>query len=486
MSRLRLGIPVTYQFSVRYLLHTGLLSRLAEVADPVVLMGWDDEDLRRRLEAEGVEARALPQGEMGPGYLRHRRAVDLMFQQQLRSPTTAIDWYRRDAVYGTRTRLRRRARRLVEGTPGRLPGGRDRVLAKEARLLVSDTELARVARGLDDLRLDAVLSVTPYHRMEELFLRAAERAGLALVTSIISFDNPTSRPWIPVTFDRYLVWNANNRQELLRSYPELSPPQVEVTGAPQFDFYANPAWCWSEEEWREALGLSADRPVVLFGGGPSVHVPNEPAFLEVLDDAIERGEVPGRPVIVFRRHPMEAQSTWEPTLARCRHVVSDEPWAVEAGSEATSSARVADIERLVSTLAHSAVHVSTSSTLTVDGAWFDRPQVGPAFDDAPGRPHDRQVRTMYEREHWLPIAASGGMAIAHDRASLVRAVARGFTHPEEGAEGRRRILDEIITFTDGRATERVAAGVAQGLGVPAPRAGAPGAPHPTDAAPGAP
>jgi len=482
LRRTRLGIPVTYQFSVRYLLHTGLLQRLGEAVQPVVLLSWSDDELRAQLEAAGAEVRPLPDGQMGGLYLRHRRVLDLMFQQLLDSPTTAIDWRRKDNVYPARTRLRRRARRAVESLPGHLPGGPDRMLARDARLLVIDTDVAAVERDLATLDLDAVLSVTPYHRREELLLRAAARCGLPLVASIISFDNPTSRPWIPVTFDRYLVWNRRNRQELVRAYPAVSADRVVVTGAPQFDFYANPRWRWSEQQWRTVLGLAEDRPVILFGGGPSVHVPNEPSFLAQIDDAIELGEVPGRPVVVFRRHPMEPQSTWESTLARCRHVVSDEPWPVRTGAVETSSAGVADIERLVSTLAHSAVHVSTASTMTVDGASFDRPQVGPAYDDTPGRAHHRQVSDMYRREHWLPIAASGGMAVAEDRDAMIRAIRRGFTHPGEGAEGRRRLLTEVISFTDGRATERVAAGVCDALGLPTPRSGSPGAPHPSDVA----
>ena len=387
MSRLRVGIPVTYQFSVRYVLHTGLLRRLAEVLDPVVLLSWDDPDLVGRLEGAGAEVRTLPDGVMGDAYLRHRRMVDLLFLSRLDSPTTAIDRRRRDAIYSRPTQLRRRLRRVVESVPPRLPGGSERILGRERDLLATDTDIDEVTRQTDALGLDAVCSVTPYHRREELFLRAVERRGLPALASIISFDNPTSRPWMPVTFDRYLVWNRQNRDELVRSYPEVDPDRVVVTGAPQLDFYANPRWRWDEEGWRRRLGLPSDAPVVLFGGGPSVIVPHETQFLAHLDDAVAAGALPDDPVLLFRRHPMEPPETWTSTLARCRHVVNDEPWALgPTGRVETSTAGTEDIERLVSTLAHSAVHVSTSSTMTVDGAWFDRPQVGPAYDDDPADP----------------------------------------------------------------------------------------------------
>lgn len=477
-TRPRLGIPVTYPFSVRYLLHTGLIRRLSEVTDPVLLLAWEDADLTRQLEAEGAEVRSLPRGEVGPEYLRRRQAVELLFQHRLASPTTAIDWRRKDSRFGPVVRFRRRLARAIHGVSGRLPGGPDGVLADEARALLSDTDVAAVHGALRSLRLDALLSVTPYHGQEELLLRAGAREGLPLLTSIISFDNPTTRSWMSVTFDRYLVWNAHNRDELVRAYPEIDPALVRITGAPQMDFYANPRWCWSEEAWRVALGLPEDRPVILFGAGPSALVPHEPDVLAIIDEAIGSGRIPGRPVVVLRRHPMAPQTTWAPVLSRCGHVISDEPWPVTTGALTTSSPRVADIERMVSALAHSDVHVSTSSTMTVDGAWFDRPQIGPAFGGERSRVGDRAVRDLYRREHWLPIARSGGMSISPDPGSLVHDIGRGLSHPEERADGRRRVLEEIVTFTDGRATERVAAGIADALGVAAPAAGPPGAPHP--------
>jgi hypothetical protein len=143
--------------------------------------------------------------------------------------------------------------------PALLPGGESRAFDLEKALLESDTEIGAVTAQMDALRLDGVLSVTPYHRQEDLALRAAERLGIPLVTSIISFDNTTCRPWIPVTFDRYLVWNAHNRDELVRAYPAVDAARIGITGAPQFDFYANPAWCWSEDTWRSSCSPAVPR-----------------------------------------------------------------------------------------------------------------------------------------------------------------------------------------------------------------------------------
>jgi hypothetical protein len=102
--------------------------------------------------------------------------------------------------------------------------------------------------------------------------------------------------------------------------------------------------------------------------------------------------------------------------------------------------------------------------MTVDGSVFDRPQVGPAYDDRPGRRYDRTMRELYAHEHFLPITSSGGLDIAHDRQALIRAIASGLSRPALRSAGRRQLVREIITFTDGQSTERVLAELRKVLG----------------------
>ena len=84
---------------------------------------------------------------------------------------------------------------------------------------------------------------------------------------------------------------------------------------------------------------------------------------------------------------------------------------------------------------------------------FDRPQVGPAYDDTPNGYSDQTSKELYLQEHYLPIANSGGVAIVQSREELVKAVREGLEHPEKLAEGRRRLIREICTFDDGKATD---------------------------------
>jgi hypothetical protein len=95
--------------------------------------------------------------------------------------------------------------------------------------------------------------------------------------------------------------------------------------------------------------------------------------------------------------------------------------------------------------------------MTVDGAFIDRPQIGPAYDDRPGHPCERAVRELYLREHYLPITQSGGLTIANSIRELVASICDGLDFPDRQKDGRKRLVKEIVTYDDGGCTERVAA-----------------------------
>jgi hypothetical protein len=104
--------------------------------------------------------------------------------------------------------------------------------------------------------------------------------------------------------------------------------------------------------------------------------------------------------------------------------------------------------------------------MTVDGAIFDKAQVGPAYDDSPSRKYHRSALECYHQEHFLPITSSGGIAIPRSREELVSAVKAGFINPAERREGRRVLVKEICTFTDGECTQRVAGAIREFIGQP--------------------
>ena len=464
MSKPRLLIPISLQFSVRYLLRTGLLARIREMAQPVILLAWDDDALKRELEVEGCEVHPLAKAEWGLPYTRARMLVNLWHHHRLASPSLAIR-ERRDNLNRTfRQRLRQTAHVTVRKSILAIPGSSVWARKHEAELFLKDTNAREVETQIQRLAPDALFCLTPFLKDEELTARVCALLQIPSSTAILSFDNLTTRSWMPVIFQQYLLWNRHNLEQLGRGYPESLESRVEIVGSPQFDFYWNPKYLLPEEEWRRMLGLPAGRPVILFGGGHYGCAPHEPQFLEQLDGAIETGKVSRDAIILFRRHPVDPIERWQPVLRSARNVVYDDPWKLGAQVLGHTNVRDQDIVKLASSLYHAKVHVNVASSMSVDGAIMDRPQIGPAYDASPGGKYHRAAKECYLQEHYLPIYRSGGIDIVESPVKFTRAVQGAFEKPGRASEGRRRIVEEICTFNDGKCAGRVALQVASFLG----------------------
>lgn len=464
MSRPRILTPVSLQFSVRYLLRSGLLRRLGEVAQPVVLLAWDDPELTAELEAAGCEVHPMVTSQWGDSYSRVRSYANESFKRRLASPSTAIRERRADLDRGRWTRVRRRIRRQCIHAALGAPGLERWLKAKEDALFWSDTNARAVARQVQSLKLDAAFTLTPFLFDEEMALRVAKQQGIPALASILSFDNLTTRSWMPFVADRYLLWNRHNAAELRRGYPEAANVEIRLVGSPQFDFYYDSSYTWPRQEWLGELGLEGGHRWVLFGGGYYTCAPHEPQFLSHLDEAITAGLLPDDVRILFRKHPVDPIDRWTPVLERARNVVYNEPWAVKSKVRGHTNVRRRDIEQLASTLYHCGVHVNVASTMSIDGAILDRPQVGPAYDASPGGKYHRSSLECYQQEHFLPLLGSGGIDVATTPGRLVEAVRLGLDEPEARRAERDRLVREACTHHDGFATERVASEVISFVG----------------------
>jgi len=454
MPKPRLLIPVFTHFSVRYILRTGMLAQLAGFTDPLIALSWEDAALESEFMQLGAAIYHVPNFTFSPRFKETRELVNFWHKLYRKTNTTEIDIRREASLLSFRDRVNYEILimkdRIKTANPARIP----QLLKEEESLFWSDTNYHEFDAILDQAKPDAIFSITPFVNKEEPLLRCAQKRGITRFTSILSFDNVTSRTRLPVSFTHYLVWNRYNHDELLRAYPEITPSQITISGPPQFDFYYDPAYIMSEEKWRAALKLPPSRPVILFGGGTHKIVPNEPLFLKHLDEAISSGEIPTNPIILFRRHPGDIDNRWQKVLSGVKHTWIDHSWQANESRGQINITRD-DIEQLCSTLAHCVVQINSSSTLTVDGAVFDRPQIGPAYDPDSRRRFERVLKELYLREHYIPITNSGGLDLASSRSELIRAVNDGFENPGARSVGRKKIISEICTFNDGQSTRRV-------------------------------
>ena len=223
MNKPRLLIPMSIQFSVRYVVRSGLLDRLREVAHPVVLLGWRDDELANELARNGAEVHQLPEGRIGKNYDRVRSWMNFIQKKQLNTPSEGI-WERRAALFrAPHKNFRRRARKQF--FPPRPLKFRRHSLAisQRARAVAVGHQSRRVARACRFPQTGCRPEPHTFFRHEEMTLRACSERQIPMCVSVLSFDNITTRGWWPGHFRALSRRNRYNAAELLRAYPGVDP-----------------------------------------------------------------------------------------------------------------------------------------------------------------------------------------------------------------------------------------------------------------------
>lgn len=452
----RLLVTISFSFSIRYLIRTGLIKQLQQFCEPVIGIFWDQPDLIEELRNEGFEVHIIPLGERGTAYTNIRAKLDYWFKYfKLKSPTRDIEPRYLEQFHHPKSVIIRRVREYYNYLLCLIPGHIEKLHKQEQALLKTDTNYEAMLQLVKELNIDAVFAVTPFHAQEDIFLRACEASGKQMITSILSFDNIVKRGWIPVNYSTYMVWNQKMKEELLRIYaPNATEQNIHIVGAAQFDFYKNSKYILPREEWLKIVGLpDSERKIILFAGGPLSLFPQEHQFLQHIDEAITNGMIKGNPIVLFRCHPIDRIERWQNAVKGSKNVFFDTSWT---GSKRLTLTNVTDhdIRKLCSTLKYTDVHINTCSTMTVDGSAFSKPQIGPAYDEFV-KPRKYDLKSMYYQEYFLPIMQTTGVLHANNRKELIQFVNDALDNPQNYILKSEDILEAIITYTDGKCTERV-------------------------------
>ena len=459
MTRKRVLITITFSFSIRYLVRTGLIYKLRDFAEPVIGIFWNQEDLIAELRNEGFEVHIIPESKRSEAYTDCRIKLDYWFKfYRLKSPTFKTEPRYIEKFKPKKKVIINRLREYYNYLLLLVPGYEASLLKKEKVLLVSDTNYNAMMQFVDNLNIDAVFAVTPFHSQEDIFLRAAKAKGKQMITSILSFDNIIKRGWLPVNYDCYMVWNKQMVAEIKRIYTEAierNHDNVHVVGAAQFDFYQNPANILPKNEWLKMVGLpeNFDRKIILFAGGPVSLFPQEYQFLQTINEALEKGLIAGNPIVLFRCHPIDRVERWKEKLPETKNIFYDVSWT---GNKQMTLANVTknDVLKLCSTLYHTDVHINTASTMTVDGSAFNKPQIGPGYDNI--YPNEKwDLSMMYWQEYYRPIMETKGLMHPMSEEELISNINEALKSPNAFISNSKDILEAIITYTDGKCTDRV-------------------------------
>ena len=454
----RVAVTISFSFSIRYLVRTGLLEKMKSFAEPVICIFWDQSDLLQELRNNGFEVHIIPETRRSDAYSDTRIKIDYWFRYfQLKSPTYNFEPRYIEKFKGRKKVIIQRLREYYNYCFLLIPGAANRLHQKEQKLLLTDTNYSEMLKVVDELNVESVFTVTPFHIQEDTFLRAAKARHKKMITSVLSFDNIVKRGWIPVNYDCYMVWNKYNAAEIERIYVDAvreNKKNIHVVGAAQFDFYWDKKFILEKKEWLQMVGLTdTRRKIILYAGGPVSLFPQEIQFLQHIIESLDKGLIEGNPIVLFRCHPIDKVERWKAAIKPSENIYFDTSWT---GGVKLTQANVqdTDISKLCSTLFYTDVHINVASTMTIDGSAFHKPQICPAYDDV--YPNTKYpLAGFYTQEHYRYTTKTNGIAFAKNKNELIELINDALKMPEKYITRCEDVLKEVITFTDGKCTNRV-------------------------------
>lgn len=456
---MRVLVPIVGQGSITHIIRTGLLNKLREFCTPVVAFAWDQEDLKAELVDKGYEVVTMPSYKISLPYYSVRSKINLWYiHNRLKTPSINIQQkylstFHKDVSRATKVKkLKDKYYKLRFAIQ---PKYVEQLLEKEASIVTREEAYLVYQQWLAELKIDSLFTVTPFLAEVDLIGRLLRKQGKRIIASIHSFDNVTKRGWPSTFFDHYLVWNRYNKEELQRINPALKKEgSITVAGAPQFDFHFNKHFLWTRDEWEEKLELPKGKRVILYSGGHERLLPNEPQYIKHLEEAFQSGKLLADAVVLFRCHPLDNKNRWIKSAGDTKNIIYDSAPMGERKADHTN-VTIEDIKKLMSTLAYCEIHINVVSTMAVDGSAFNKPQIGPYYDTV--TPASEELfRKMYFQEHYLPIIRSKAVNLAYTKAQFIELVSDALANPDKYNGNCDRCVQEIITYRDGKSTERAA------------------------------
>ena len=210
-------------------------------------------------------------------------------------------------------------------------------------------------------------------------IKAARRIGIRSALCVASWDHLTTKGLMRIQPDLVALWNHDQRREAL-DFHGVVADRVVVTGAQCFDRWFDRTASRSRPEFCQRVGLSADRPFVVFTGSTaSISAPQpEVRFVTRWIEAVRRGPGSLKELgILIRPHPYNC-AHWESVDLSNHPNVAVFP---RTGANPVDNDDRADY---YDTLHHSSGVVGINTSAMIEAGIQDRPVftvVDSSFDD---------------------------------------------------------------------------------------------------------
>jgi hypothetical protein len=448
--------------TARNILQTDVFGKLKESGNRIVILtpAWKDERFLKEFSGENVFFENLIEPKWG---LLNKLIVALG----------------KGLVYNDTNMLWDRYWMLDEGKKGSIFGGGNyfKYIIKKAVFwpLSKIQPLKELLRLIDSLLVkdiyykevfdkwnpDLVFSTSTKENADFFVLKQAKQRGIKTIGMVKTWDN-TCRMVFRVKTEKLIVWGKYSMEEAKR-FQNYNEKDIIMCGIPQFDFYVNPEYLMTREDFCRMMNIDSGRKIVVFCSEGRV-TPYDGEVAEILAKFINISDIKPAAALLVRphfMHPGDEKKFFE--VAKLPDVILDGEYNHDLVFKDRWDYSKEQIKRFTNIIRHADVVITSASTISLDASAFDRPIINVAFDGNHNLPFGRSIKHWYISEYYKNVVRTDGVWMVDNKEELLNAVNSFLENPNLLTAGRAKLRDYFCHKIDGKSGERIAEAVLQYL-----------------------
>ena len=327
-------------------------------------------------------------------------------------------------------------------------------------------KLHNLARRLDDVvcparayhhifekyKPDAVFATSVVEDMDIEVMKTAREYKVKIIGMAKSWDN-LSKINMRVVPDILLTWGPYSQREA-QEFSNVEESTIVNVGIPQWDFYHDPMYTLTREQFCAMNNLDPQKKIIVFGSEGKI-TPGDGPIAKFIAQKIQAGELENAQLYV-RPHFMHVgdEKKFE-GLQGVSGVVVDTSYKHNTVFKDNWDYSYTQIAHFTNLMKHADVLVTTASSLTLDAAANDCPIINIHFDGDGYQDKQHSITRWYTTEHYRNVLQTNAVSLVEDGVSLCSAIQVYLREPTIKQVERKNLTEYFGFHNDGKTAERV-------------------------------
>ena len=272
---------------------------------------------------------------------------------------------------------------------------------------------------------------------------------IPFVYHVMGFDNITTKPRFIFKPSAILTWSLRMNNDIARLYPEYKGVNLTAIGNIQFDILSNSNFFLPKKQFLNSIGFEENKFTITFGLGSPNLFKEEFMLVEWLDNLDEK--LFDKIQIIVRPHPAFKINNIQEKLKKYLIPIfyqNPNDDLIESDYQSNIS-----ITNWINTIKHSDLLINTSSTLSLDFSFFDKPVININYDASPNKVDDMHIKAVQKIwEHFVPIIDHEALYIADCYNDINEIVKKLLTKIDEKSKNRVALINDICLSNRAEAT----------------------------------